>query len=552
MKYAKILPIAVTLISLMSASAVNAELKMDTPTVTGNEFMVNGDSGSQNAYVTFLAAKIDGENEDILTVGQVECDAEGKFVTKFAMDDNQNGKYKVRFHLNNSSEYSEVEFIYVNDDIKNQLLNDLQTKTAADIETELSRNENYQNALEDQGMSVEDFLNLDKAKRIEYISDIGNSIKSLKEFADELNIRLSFHELNEKKDIYKNLSRINLTFEEKSFNEFEENEKNKIALITEKRLPVENIAKLKETYYNCVVLTKLNMARYSDINLLMNTYKDNLELNNNTDYSTYLGFSEKNKQSVQEIIVQKLSTNNAYTNDEYKAVLTAAVTAVKNNNSSSGGGNGGGSGSGGNRGTSKNAYNEISVPNGVTALEADTDQTQFSDIDDVLWAKKEILYLAKKGIVSGKEKGKYMPNDTITREEFTKMIVDAANIHDTEAVCNFSDVVKGSWYESYVASAYKNGFVLGQSDEIFGIGNAITREDVCVIASKLIKDKNSETELEFSDAADISDYAIESVKLLTGKGIISGMGNNEFKPKYVCTRAQAAKILYGILTEENV
>ena len=485
MKYAKILPITVTLISLMSASAVNAELKMDTPTVTGNEFMVNGDSGSQNAYVTFLAAKIDGENEDILTVGQVECDAEGKFVTKFAMDDNQNGKYKVRFHLNNSSEYCEVEFIYVNDDIKNQLLNDLQTKTAADIETELSRNENYQNALEDQGMSVEDFLNLDKAKRIEYISDIGNSIKSLKEFADELNIRLSFHELNEKKDIYKNLSRINLTFEEKSFNEFEENEKNKIALITEKRLPVENIAKLKETYYNCVVLTKLNMARYSDINLLMNTYKDNLELNNNTDYSTYLGFSEKNKQSVQEIIVQKLSTNNAYTNDEYKAVLTAAVTAVKNNNSSSGGGNGGGSGSGGNRGTSKNAYNEISVPNGVTALEADTDQTQFSDIDDVLWAKKEILYLAeKKGIVSGKEKGKYMPNDTITREEFTKMIVDAANIHDTEAVCNFSDVVKGSWYESYVASAYKNGFVLGQSDEIFGIGNAITREDVCVIGIK--------------------------------------------------------------------
>lgn len=555
MKHIKVIPIFICLILLMAVNIVNAEFQMSSPVVRGNEIIIDGNVKEIEKTITFLVVKSGGDvndTNDILTVGQVKSDADGNFQVKIEMDDSQSGKYNIILHSNNTSDYNtSVGFIYINEEIMNQLLADLTMKTAEEIEYELSINKDYQYALESQGLAIEQFLSVNQNERIEYIKDIGHEVESVKDFAEKLNIRLLFNELNNKKNISENLNRINLTFEEQTFDKFTDNEQAMIVKLIEKRLPVENWESLINNYNNCVVLMKFNFARYSDIDSLMEKYKTELGLDNSAAYNTYLGFSQKDKQSTQEIVVKNIDKNTVFTNENYSSILINAVNTVKNKNSSSGGTGGGGGSS-----TSKNAYTEDVVSNVVGIIQdtsmQDNETVSFTDIDDVPWAKNEIIYLAQKGIVSGTEKGTFLPNEIITREAFVKLAVEADGVHNETAVCGFEDVVKGSWYESYIASAYEHGLITGQSDKIFGVGSAITREDVCVIAAKLLKNKSFESNITFNDETEISDYAVESVKILAGKKIISGMGNNEFKPKEVCTRAQAAKIIYGVLMEGSL
>ena len=47
----------------------------------------------------------------------------------------------------------------------------------------------------------------------------------------------------------------------------------------------------------------------------------------------------------------------------------------------------------------------------------------------------------------------------------------------------------------------------------------------------------------------ISDYAKEAVYALNSNGIINGIGNGYFEPMGNATRAQAAQIIYNMLTK---
>ena len=51
----------------------------------------------------------------------------------------------------------------------------------------------------------------------------------------------------------------------------------------------------------------------------------------------------------------------------------------------------------------------------------------------------------------------------------------------------------------------------------------------------------------FDDDANIADYAKTAVEVLTGAGILNGMGDGTFAPKSTVTRAQSAKVVYELL-----
>ena len=87
-------------------------------------------------------------------------------------------------------------------------------------------------------------------------------------------------------------------------------------------------------------------------------------------------------------------------------------------------------------------------------------------------------------------------------------------------------------------------------DTSFGVGLPITREDMAVILCRAMEKK---TELKagttkFSDNDEIAPYALPCVQKLTKAGIIGGMGDGSFAPKNNATRAQAAAMLYHVLT----
>ena len=51
----------------------------------------------------------------------------------------------------------------------------------------------------------------------------------------------------------------------------------------------------------------------------------------------------------------------------------------------------------------------------------------------------------------------------------------------------------------------------------------------------------------FSDSESISDYAKDAVSALAGAKVINGYENGSFAPHDNCTRAQLAKMLFGII-----
>ena len=106
-----------------------------------------------------------------------------------------------------------------------------------------------------------------------------------------------------------------------------------------------------------------------------------------------------------------------------------------------------------------------------------------------------------------------------------------------------------AWYYGYVASLCEKGIITGYGKS-FGTGDLITREDMAVMALRALNAKGESLNFEsdeFSDDGAISDYAKTAVYSLKNAGIINGMGDGSFAPKFNSTRAQAAKIISGLI-----
>jgi endo-1,4-beta-xylanase len=193
-----------------------------------------------------------------------------------------------------------------------------------------------------------------------------------------------------------------------------------------------------------------------------------------------------------------------------------------------------------------------------TTITTDTDAPQyirgeFTDLDQASWAATAINYLANHGIVSGRDSVTFAPNDNITRAEFAKIVVGAFGI-DTGATAYFSDVASDAWYAPYVGACYAEGIITGYEDGTFKPDALVSRQemavmvkraaDVCNVALESINEK-----IDFEDEGSIADYAKDAVSSLQQAGVINGMTATEFAPSETATRAQAAKILYGLIVK---
>lgn len=187
-----------------------------------------------------------------------------------------------------------------------------------------------------------------------------------------------------------------------------------------------------------------------------------------------------------------------------------------------------------------------------TASDAQTPvvNMRFIDLDTVPWAYEAISTLADKNVINGRSDELFEPNDTITREEFVKICVNICGLDSSDKTVVFSDEVSGEWYTGYLKAAYDAKMISGKDDGTFGIGEPVSRQDMAVILYNMIKsdiDSAKEAQQKFDDAEQISDYARNAVSRLSGLGIINGTGDNLFSPLDTATRAEAAKMAFGIL-----
>ena len=262
-------------------------------------------------------------------------------------------------------------------------------------------------------------------------------------------------------------------------------------------------------------------------------------------------------------LTDNTSVYNAVKNKDFKSpesLVTAFKTALGNaadTDSNKPHYSGGSSGSG----SSGSSGGFSSIPaNGKNNISPDSEkniaaQTKLTDIDNIDWAKEQILYLYESGIISGKTETEFYPNDTITREEYVKLLVSAFSLTGDENAAAFSDVDKTAWYAKYISIAVSAGIVSGISEKEFGVGKQITRQDMCVLLKRALDKKGVKLSnsnkyynvFGFADKDDISDYALEAAQILYKNGIIAGIDENTFAPLGNATRAMAAVVIYRAL-----
>lgn len=163
------------------------------------------------------------------------------------------------------------------------------------------------------------------------------------------------------------------------------------------------------------------------------------------------------------------------------------------------------------------------------------------------WAEAHIESLYSEGIINGKGNGIFAPDDSITRSEFVALIVRVLAVPSSNTELPFEDVNADDWYVSVLKSALTAGLI--SSDTEFRPNVVISREEMAAILARSYKWKipprdTSGVELPFTDNKDISQWALDSVRLASDLGLINGMSDGTFAPKSTATRAQSASVIY--------
>jgi len=216
---------------------------------------------------------------------------------------------------------------------------------------------------------------------------------------------------------------------------------------------------------------------------------------------------------------------------------------------------GGGGGGGGGGGTVGNITTDNKFDGTTAVIEPETNKEEFDvfkDLAGVEWAKEAITQLSYMSVVNGKTDDLFYPNDNVLREEFAKMITTAFSMNLVDNEFPFADVKNDDWCYKYVKTAYLAGITKGISETLFGKGQMITRQDLCVMVYNALKagDKSIPAGVvkSFTDEEKIADYAKEAIRAMCAANIVNGFDDGSFNPTANATRAEAAKIIYTTIS----
>lgn len=164
------------------------------------------------------------------------------------------------------------------------------------------------------------------------------------------------------------------------------------------------------------------------------------------------------------------------------------------------------------------------------------------------WAEEFILQAVRDGIVKGYVDGSFKPNASVTRAEFTVMLMNALHTDYAEAPLSFTDRSNiGAWAQSAVARAVQAGLIQGDSSGAFRPNDAVTRAEMAVMVANALQLKaESGTSSTFADNEQIPVWARAAVAGMQQSGLLNGKGLNTFDPRDNTTRAEAVKLLMSM------
>lgn len=197
------------------------------------------------------------------------------------------------------------------------------------------------------------------------------------------------------------------------------------------------------------------------------------------------------------------------------------------------------------------------VMSSMAVYAQDSNDDGFTDVPDNHWAKDDIELMADLGIIEGHGDGTFGPEESVTREQFSKMMVLTLGLELIEpSVPFFEDVAKTDWSYKYVETAryYLTGFRTGNGDYFRPTSSAV-REDMAVAVVKglglSVDDADLSVLNQYNDQGDISSNLRPYVARAITEGIMVG-DNGYFEALSTLTRAEAATLLARLIREEKV
>lgn len=114
----------------------------------------------------------------------------------------------------------------------------------------------------------------------------------------------------------------------------------------------------------------------------------------------------------------------------------------------------------------------------------------FSDVSPTASYQDEVNHLESLGIINGNEKGEFKPDDSITREQFARLIIAAADEdYKAEVYKNmtmFPDVNASRWSVGFVNAAVKLDYMKGMLDGKFHPTEGVTYAQACTVLVKML------------------------------------------------------------------
>ncbi|MEH7620225.1 cell surface protein [Bacillus thuringiensis] len=179
-----------------------------------------------------------------------------------------------------------------------------------------------------------------------------------------------------------------------------------------------------------------------------------------------------------------------------------------------------------------------------TAKADNTDSLKFNDVPANHWSTKAIYNLTNRKVVQGYGNNIFGFGDNVTRGQVARMIYMYVKPADADASFKnpFTDI-KGHLFEKEILALAKAGLVNGFGDGKYGPDDILTREQMAQVLTNAFKFKSTKTTT-FTDV-DKNSWALKAISALEENGVTIGTGGNMYSPKMFVTREAYSQFLYN-------
>ena len=183
----------------------------------------------------------------------------------------------------------------------------------------------------------------------------------------------------------------------------------------------------------------------------------------------------------------------------------------------------------------------------VTFMEDNSVLNFFYDVPNDAYYYEAVKWAQEKGITGGIGNSLFAPNQPCTRSQIVTFLWRAAGSPVVNYLMPFTDVDEGAYYAEAVRWAASTGIVTGLTETTFGTDSVCTRAQAAAMIYRCAQAQGKG----FTGAwmfhlpfTDVPEWAYESVAWCYMNGVTTGVSETSFAPGNDCTRAQIVTFLW--------